>query len=117
MQLPRPRLRLRTLLIAVAVVAVAIVAGQHMWRRRAICLEYAARHAKAERDVRRLVGAFRNPNWKLPANSDPELHARKVKVLIAEAERRKRARLAYERVARFPWLPVPQERDFDLVVD
>jgi hypothetical protein len=100
----RPRLRLRTLLIVVVVAGLAL-GGWTMWKRREYCLERIRSckfWEKPQEPPSRLGPYFDGPPT---AAQQAEWRA----WARAYAKWSARMRPAYERVARYPWLPLPPE--------
>jgi hypothetical protein len=102
-----PRYRLRTLLIAVAVAALGIGTIVGLARRRDSYLRQAAHHRELGSDAWMHASSIerRYLHW---GPSEPE------RAEMAAYERRGDYHAAlqakYERAARYPWLPVEQDR-------
>jgi hypothetical protein len=101
-----PRLRLRTLLMAVAVAGTAL-GGWRMWRRREYCLAWIRSYDFWEKHPE-------PPSRLGPYFDGPPTAAQRAEWQAwtrAYAERGARMRPAYERAARYPWLPLPREQE------
>src|SRR5262249_48749344 len=122
MNLYLPRFRLRTLMIAVAIAGLAC-GGEALRRRRAYCLEQASKLAmyRAGRiqdaeiwrfQARQALARARDQSQR--GNTDnakawvehADRYANLGDQFLRAAERLESRRLKYERLARYPWLPV-----------